>query len=71
MYDKITLAKIAEGWCCVAEAALAACKDAAQRGVYVPETMHDLNDAVENLQIAFEWLPTWVKTEKREEHDEI
>lgn len=60
MEEKRTMATIAKGWCVIASCKLAACKAAAERGVFEPSALHDLEEAVEQLGYAFDWLPVEV-----------
>lgn len=57
MEEKATMATVAKGWCVIAGLKLAACKAAAERGVFDPSALHDLEEAVEQLGYAFDWLP--------------
>ena len=61
MNEKPTLSTIAKGWCLIAACKLDACKAAAERGVHDPVALHDLNEAVEQLGYAFDWLPLEVE----------
>lgn len=57
MEEKATMATVAKGWCVIAGLKLAACKAAAERGAFDPSALHDLEEAVEQLGYAFDWLP--------------